>query len=100
VYSFALQDTDHMALPILAAHDANGLLAIGAGVYATTDSGATWKQLPANMNLGSALTLALNTKSDGWAVIAKGWCPAQFTSRCDNTQLLTTKDGGLTWAAA
>jgi photosystem II stability/assembly factor-like uncharacterized protein len=100
VYSFPLQSTDHMALPILAAHDANGLLAIGAGVYATTDSGATWKQLAANTNLGSALALALNTKSNGWAVIAKGWCPAQFTSRCNNTQLLTTKDGGLTWAAA
>lgn len=100
VYSFPLQSTDQMALPILAAHDANGLLAIGAEVYATTDSGATWKQLAANTNLGSALALALNTKSDGWAVIAKGWCPAQFTSRCNNTQLLTTKDGGLTWTPA
>jgi photosystem II stability/assembly factor-like uncharacterized protein len=100
VYSFPLQVTDQLALPILAAHDADGLLAIGAGVYATTDSGATWKQLATNTNIGSALALALNTKSDGWAVIAKGWCPAQFTSRCNNTQLLTTKDGGLTWAAA
>jgi photosystem II stability/assembly factor-like uncharacterized protein len=93
VYSFPLQSTDDIALPILAAHDANGLLAIGAGVYATTDSGATWKQVPANTNLGSALTLALNASNDGWAVIATGWCPAQYTSRCNNTQLLTTKDG-------
>ena len=93
VYSFPLQPNDHMALPILAAHDANGLLAIGAGVYATADSGASWKQVPANTNLGSALALGLNTNSAGWAVIAKGWCPAQFTSRCNNTQLLITKDG-------
>jgi photosystem II stability/assembly factor-like uncharacterized protein len=93
VYSFSLQPTDQIALPILAAHDANGLLAIGAGVYATADSGASWKQLPANTNLGSALTLALNATNGGWVVIAKGWCPAQFTSRCNNTQLLTTKDG-------
>jgi photosystem II stability/assembly factor-like uncharacterized protein len=99
-YSFPLQSADHLALPLLAARDAIGLLAIGAGVYATADSGATWKQLPANINLGSALALGLNTQSDGWAVIAKGWCPAQFTSRCNNTQLLTTKDGGLTWAPA
>jgi len=93
VYSFPLQPNDHMALPILAAHDASGLLAIGAGVYATTDSGATWKQVPTNTNLGSALALGLNTNNAGWAVIAKGWCPAQFTSRCNNTQLLITKDG-------
>jgi photosystem II stability/assembly factor-like uncharacterized protein len=98
VYSFPLQSTDDLALPILAAHNANGLLAVGAGVYATADSGVSWKQVPANANLGSALTLALNANHDGWAVIATGWCPAQFTSRCNNTQLLTTKDGGLTWA--
>jgi photosystem II stability/assembly factor-like uncharacterized protein len=97
LYSFPLQAADHIALPILAAHDASGLLVIGAGAYATADSGASWKQIPANTNLGSALTLGLNAQGNGWAVIAQGWCPAQFTSRCNNTQLLITKDGGLTW---
>jgi photosystem II stability/assembly factor-like uncharacterized protein len=98
-YSFPLQPGDHIALPILAARDANGLLVIGAGVYATADSGANWKQVSANLNLGSALALGLNPDGAGWTVIAKGWCPAQFTSRCNNTQLLITNDGGLTWAA-
>jgi photosystem II stability/assembly factor-like uncharacterized protein len=97
VYSFPLQQADQIALPILAAHDANGLLAIGAGVYATSDSGATWKQVSANTSLGSALTLGLNANGDGWAVIANGWCPAQFTSRCNNTQLIATHNGGAAW---
>ena len=97
-WSFPLQAADHLALPILAAHGANALLAVGGGVYATSDSGATWKQIIANANLGSALTLGLNANGDGWAVIARGWCPAQFTSRCNNTQLITTHDGGVAWA--
>lgn len=100
VYSFPVQPGDQIALPVLAAHDAHGLLALGAGVYATADSGATWKQLPTTTNLGSALTLGLNDHGDGWVVIAKGWCPAQFTSRCNNTQLLTTADGGGSWTPA
>lgn len=100
VYSFPLQPTDQIALPVLAAHDVNALLAIGGGLYTTADSGATWKQIPANVNLGSALTLGLNEHGDGWAVIATGSCAAQFSSRCNNTQLLTTKDGGVVWTPA
>jgi photosystem II stability/assembly factor-like uncharacterized protein len=96
-YSFPLSPADHLALPILAAHGANALLTVGSGVYATADSGARWAQVNANANLGSALTLGLNDGKDGWAVIAKGWCPAQFTSRCNNTQLIATRDGGVTW---
>jgi photosystem II stability/assembly factor-like uncharacterized protein len=100
VYFFPVQPGDQIALPVLAAHDAHGLLALGAGVYATADSGATWKQLPTTTNLGSALALGLNDHGDGWVVIAKGSCPAQFTSRCNNTQLLTTEDGGGSWIPA
>jgi photosystem II stability/assembly factor-like uncharacterized protein len=97
-WSLPLQAADHLALPILAAHATNALLAVSAGVYATSDSGATWKQITANANLGSALTLGLNANGDGWAVIARGWCPAQFTSRCNNTRLIATHDGGVAWA--
>jgi hypothetical protein len=99
--TFPVAQADREALPIVVLHGQNGLTAIGANLYATADGGLTWTPVHASAILTHVQWLGVSGATTGWAVVSgKGFCQAQYLSRCNNETLLTTADGGATWTVA
>jgi photosystem II stability/assembly factor-like uncharacterized protein len=96
--TFPVAATDRSAVPLLALSGRDAWIVVGAGFYTTHDGGQTWAQVAHSANLKAVQALSLSGATSGWAKIATGPCSEQLVGRCNDTLLLTTADGGATWA--